>query len=74
MRFGIHGGSLRDNIAATYEDVDKRDDFEVFDGLDDDLTLPKNGMQVREKYTMYEHFFFLRKLLDSTEKARFFLD
>jgi len=32
----LNAGSLRDNIAATYEDVDKRDDVEVFDSLDDD--------------------------------------
>ena len=74
QRFGIHGGSLRDNIAATYEDVGKRDDLEAFDNLDDDLALPKDGMQVRGEYTMYGHFFFLRKLLDNTEKIRFFLD
>ena len=42
--------------------------------LDDDLALPKDGMQVRGEYTVYGHFFFLRKLLNSTEKVRFFLD
>lgn len=52
QRFGIRAGSLRGNIAATYEDVDKRDDVEVFDNLDDDLALPKDGMQVRGEYTM----------------------
>jgi hypothetical protein len=31
-------------------------------------------MQVRGEYTMYGHFFFLRRLLDNTEKVRFFLD
>ena len=46
----------------------------MFDNLDDDLALPKDGMQVRGEYTMYGHFFFLRKLLDNTEKVRFFLD
>jgi transposase-like protein len=74
QRFSTHAGSLKDNIAATYDDVDKRDDVEEFDGLDDDLTLPKKGMQVRGEYTMYGHFFFLRKLLDNTGKVRFFLD
>ena len=74
QRFGIPAESLRDNIAATYEHVDKRDDVEVFDSLDEDLTLPKEGMQVRGEYTMYGHFFFLRKLLGNTEKIRFFLD
>jgi transposase-like protein len=74
QRSGINVGSLKENIAATYEDVIKRDDVEVFDNLDDSLALPKDGMQVRGEYTMYGHFFFLRRLLDSTEKVRFFLD
>jgi hypothetical protein len=69
-----HSGSLRGNIAATYENVAKRDDVEMLDRLDDDLTLPKDGMQVRGEYTMYGHFFFLRKLLGNTNKIRFFLD
>lgn len=71
---GTHEASLKDGIAATYEDAHNRDDIEVFENLDDDLALPKDGMQVRGEYTMYGHFFFLRKLLDSTEKVRFFLD
>ena len=74
QRLGKRVESLKETIAATYEDVDKRDDVEVFDILNDDLTLPKKGMQVRGEYTMYGHFFFLRELLDSTEKVRFFLD
>jgi len=61
QRFGTHAGSLRGNIAATYEDVAKRDDVEMLDNLDGDLALPKDGMQVRGEYTMYGHFFFLRK-------------
>lgn len=67
-------GSLQGRIAATYEDAAKRDDVEELDSLDDDLSLPKDGMQVRGEYTMYGHFFFLRKLLPNTEKVRFFLD
>lgn len=67
-------GSLKEDIAITYEEVTKRDDVEMLDNLDDDLTLPKEGMQVRGEYTIYGHFFFLRKLFDKTEKVRFFLD
>jgi transposase-like protein len=74
QRFGKHAGSLRENIAATYEDIVKRDDVEMLDNLDDGLSLPRDGMQVRGEYTMYGHIFFLRKLLDITEKVRFFLD
>jgi hypothetical protein len=72
QRFGTHAGSLRGNIAATYEDVAKRDDVEMLDNLDDDLALPKDGILVHGKYTMYGHFFFLKKLLDNIEKVRFF--
>jgi hypothetical protein len=74
QRFGTHTESLRDSIAGTYRDAENRDDVEVFESLDDDLALPKDGMQVRGEYTMYGHFFFLRRLLDNTEKVRFFLD
>jgi len=69
-----HTGSLRDSIAATYRAAENRDDVEVFESLDDDFALPKDGLQVRGEYTMYGHFFFLRRLLDITEKVRFFLD
>jgi transposase-like protein len=74
QRSGTPVGSLRESIAATYKDADNRDDIEVFENLDEDLVLPKDGMQVRGEYTMYGHFFFLRRLLDNTEKVRFFLD
>lgn len=46
----------------------------MFDNLGEDFSLPKEGMQVRGEYTMYGNFFYLRKLLDNTEKVRFFLD
>jgi len=71
---GMDVGTLRDNIAAKYDEVVKREDVEMFDNLNDDLTLPKDGVQVRGEYTMYGHFFFLRRLLERTEKVRFFLD
>ncbi len=74
QRRGSRVGGLRESIAATYKDADARDDIEVPDTLDDDLTLPDDGVQVRGEYTMYGHFFFLRRLLDTTEKVRFFLD
>lgn len=74
LKLNANSGSLKENITATYENVARRDDFEMLDNLDEDLTLPKNGMQVRGEYTMYGHFFFLRKLFDNTEKIRFFLD
>ena len=74
QKFSTRVGSLKDSIAATYQDADNRDDVEVFENIDDDLALPKDGMQVRGEYTMYGHFFFLRRLLDNAEKVRFFLD
>lgn len=72
--FAGNTASLKANIAATYENVAKRDDVEMLDNIDDDLSLPNDGMQVRGEYTVYGHFFFLRKLLGNTEKIRFFLD
>lgn len=73
-RRGSRVGALKQNIAASYQDADARDDIEAPDTLDNDLTLPEDGMQVRGEYTMYGHFFFLRRLFDATEKVRFFLD
>jgi len=74
QRSGTDKGTLKESIAATYQDADNRDDIEVFENLNEALALPKDGMQVRGEYTMYGHFFFLRRLLGSTEKIRFFLD
>ena len=72
QRFGTHSGSLRGNIAATYEDVAKRDDVEMLDNLDDDLALPKDGMQVRGEATMYGHFF-LGSFSITQKRSVFFL-
>jgi len=45
-------GPLKATIAATYEDIAKRDDVEMLDNINDDLALPKNGMQVHGEYTV----------------------
>ncbi len=68
------GGSLHSSIEATYSDAVTREDTEISETIDEDITLPKDGVQVHAEYTLYGHFFFLRKLLDSTERVRFFLD
>jgi transposase-like protein len=66
---------LRDTIEDEYKNAISRDeDVENSEIQTPDTSLPYKGMQVHSDYTMYGHFFFLRNLLASTEKIRFFLD
>ena len=51
-----------------------RDDVEVFESLSGFIRLRQKGMQVHAEYTLYGHFFFLKKLFSGIEKVRFFLD
>lgn len=67
-------GTLLEEIAETYEEAQRREDIEVFEGQDFDTKLPANGMQVHAEYTLYGHFFFLKKLLGGVDKVRFYLD
>ena len=68
------GKSLGVNIASTYTEATGRDDVEVAEVLNDTIKLPQRGMQVHSEYTLYGHFFYLRKLLPGVEKIRFFMD
>lgn len=65
---------LEDGIRETYAEVVARDDCEDFEEVTTGIRLPLKGMQVHSDYTMYGHFFFLRKLFDGVEKVRFYLD
>ncbi len=47
QRSSTYVGTLKESIAATYQDADNRDDIEVFENLNEALALPKDGMQVR---------------------------
>lgn len=67
-------GGLAEDIEGRYEEAGLRADVEspeVVSGAD---ALPRHGMQVRNEYTMYGHFFWLRQLFRGAEKVRFFMD
>jgi len=63
-----------DAHACPYAEALSRDDVEVFESLSGFIQLPQKGMQVHAEYTLYGHFFFLKKLFSGIEKVRFFLD
>ncbi len=67
-------GPLTEKIKGTYAEALSRDDVEVFESLSGFIQLPQKGMQVHAEYTLYGHFFFLKKLFSGIEKVRFFLD
>ena len=67
-------GSLEQEIAAIYAEAHERDDIEAFDRKSGTEKLPDYGMQVRAEYTMIAHFYFLKQLMGSVEKWRFFMD
>jgi len=61
-------------IDETYAAALKRDDIESPDAPSPVERLPEYGMQTHGEYTMYGHFFFLKRLLGNVEKWRFFID
>ena len=65
---------LRDDIEASYGETANRDDIEDPDIQTAETGLPFKGMLIHSDYTLYGHFFFLRKILAGTEKIRFFMD
>ncbi len=65
---------LTAEIAAEYASASARDDVEETDEKDNDLALPKLGMQVHEQYTLYAHFLILAKLLARAPKVRLYMD
>lgn len=67
-------GGLDFDIALRYKDALERIEIEASDDPEPHIQLPRRGMQIHEEYTMYGHFFFLKKLLAKVEKVRFFLD
>jgi len=66
--------SLNAKIENTYRVALSRQDIEACDKHDKYTRLPLYGMQVHAEYTMYAHFFFLRKMLNGIGKIRFYLD
>lgn len=70
-------GRARDvtnDVSDTYADLADRLDVEAPLSQSFDTTLPTKGMQVHSEYTLYGHFFYLKRLFGGVEKVRFFLD
>lgn len=67
-------GDLQSAIAATYAEAAQREDVEVGEMPDANRRLPTRGVQIHAEYTLYGHFFFLRRLFGGVEKLRFFVD
>ncbi len=61
-------------IDETYASALQRDDIESPDTPSPLARLPEYGMQTHGEYTMYGHFFFLKRLLGKVQKWRFFID
>jgi hypothetical protein len=51
-----------------------REHLEVLETQDAGKRLPAKGMQIHAEYTLYGHFFFLKRLFGGVEKLRFFMD
>jgi len=66
--------SLAGDIEGEYNKAKSRDDVEMSEKLTNTDKLPAQGMQVHSDYTMYGHFYHLHKMLENTDKVRFFLD
>jgi len=66
--------TLQDDIEAEYIDAIQRDDVEISETQDSGQRLPTRGIQIHAEYTLYGHFFYLKRLLGGVEKLRFFLD
>lgn len=67
-------GTLEGTISDAYEEASARDDVEASELTTKEVGLPKKGMQVHSEYTLYGHFFHLKRLLSGAKKVRFFLD
>lgn len=70
----IPEGGLLQDVAKRYSDALRRDEIEASDDPSTHTKLPQKGMQIHEEYTLYGHFFFLKRLFRNVEKVRFYLD
>lgn len=61
-------------LADSYVEAFEREDIEASEEPTLFERLPKTGMQIRSDYTLYGHFFFLKKLLPGARKIRFFME
>lgn len=62
------------DVMDAYDTLANRPDVEAPLSQSFDTTLPDKGMQVHSEYTLYGHFFYLKRLFGGVEKVRFFLD
>jgi len=69
-----HKLGLPAEIDETYAAALERDDIESPDTPSSVERLPEYGMQTHGEYTIYGHFFFLKRLLGNVQKWRFFID
>ena len=68
------GESLEASIGSAYAVAKERDDVEASDVQTKHERLPLTGVQVHAEYTLYGHFFHLKRLLPGVDKFRFYLD
>lgn len=66
--------AAEDLVRNAYKEAMSRTDIEAIDELDAFGQIPKIGMQVHAEYTLYAHFFFLRRMLPGVDYIRFYLD
>lgn len=74
LKRSSRSGGVTADIAVAYEEIKDRADVEAGVTQTFDTQLPNRGMQVHSEYTLYGHFFFLKRLLAGAEKLRFFMD
>lgn len=65
---------LLERVENRYTDTMESEDAEVSDMRDSTRKLPLNGMRTCLEYTLYGHFFLLRRFFENVDKVRFFLD
>ena len=58
----------------TYDEATRREDVEVSEIQDVGRRLPTRSMRIHAEYTLYGHFFYLKRLFGGIGKIRFFLD
>jgi transposase-like protein len=65
---------LAESILEQYDQAASREDVESSDLINGTTSLPRQGLLVHSEYTLYAHFFFLRRMLRNVGKVRFYLD
>lgn len=64
---------VEQDITAQYEQAQTREDIEA-EGMGPDTTLPSQGVQIKDQYTLHGHFHLLATLLQNAEKVRCYMD